>query len=155
MEQSTVVREIQDRQTQVSRRLGQIQQQLYRLEENYLDATHFRGNVVKGWEGYLDFKPRSLHSSMAAKKDRRVRASDRIFSFASITSPIPKSELDKDEETPVALHWAEEYGKAALKTSAETEKATRTVSPTPSQNAATGKDSKTASGQSAKKQRKE
>jgi hypothetical protein len=118
METSAIVRELQDRQTSVSRRLAQIQQQLYKLEEQYLDATQVRGNIVRGWEGFLDFKPRSAMNN-SAKKERRTKASDRMFSFSSIGAPIPKSELDKDEETSVALKWAEEYEKASIKTAAE------------------------------------
>lgn len=121
MEPSPIVREIQDRQTQVSRRLGQIQQQLYRLEEHYLDATILRGNVIRGWDGYLDFKPRNATaaSAMSARREKKTKASDRMLSFSSISAPIPKAELDKDEDAPSALHWAAVYTKSITKSMSE------------------------------------
>ena len=126
MESSGTVREIQDRQTQLSRRLAQLQQQLYKFEDQYLEATQIRGNVVRGWEGFLDFKPRSMHANVslsnAKKENRKLRASDRIFSFSSISAPIPRYELDKDEDAGVALKWAEEYAQAIAKTPPEGEK---------------------------------
>jgi len=139
MENSAIIREIQDRRTQVYRRLAQLQQQIYKLEDQYLEASQTRGNVVRGWEGFLDFKQRGGGSSgSSSKKEKKLRASERIFSFSSMSAPIPKSELDKDEEAEVALKWAQEYKQAFEHAKPESTKEGSTVA-----------------GSSAKRQRKE
>jgi len=51
----------------------------------YLDETSATGNVVRGWEGYIDSRPRN---ALAHKKDKRFRPSERVFSFSSFTSPV-------------------------------------------------------------------
>jgi hypothetical protein len=109
METSSLVREIQDKQTQVTRRLAQVQSQLYSLEDEYLDMTTLRGNVSRGWEGYLDFKSRSSSSAVLKRDPRKAKASERIFSFSSVSAPIPKSDLEKDEDVLTTVHWAKEY----------------------------------------------
>lgn len=107
MDSSSLVREIQDRQTQATRRLAQIQQQIYTLEDEYLDLTTARGNVSRGWEGYLDSKSRG--SSSQVRRDRKSKAGERLFSFSSVSAPIPKSDLEKDEDALTTIHWAKEY----------------------------------------------
>ena len=122
--QEGIVRELQDRQTQLSRRLAELQQQLFRLEDQYLEATQLRGNVVRGWDSYLDFKPRSLPANASSvlggqKKDRRLKGGDRLFSFSAMNAPIPKPELEREEDVSVAQKWADEYAKAVNRSVAE------------------------------------
>ena len=65
-------------------------------------------------EGYLDFK-RSANGPAKLVNLKRPRASDRIFAFSSISAPIPKSDLERDDETNVALQWADKYAQALSK----------------------------------------
>lgn len=126
-----LVREIQDRQTQVSRRLAQLQQQLFKLEDQYLEATQLRGNFARGWEGFLDYKVRGggIPSGGTNKKERKIRASDRVCSFSSLTAPMPKTELDRDEDSELALKWADKYEQMLLQENAAESKAAETTAP--------------------------
>ena len=51
MSESTtpVLKSVKERLAQVHKRNAALQQQLYDLEDAYLDATTLRGNVVRGW----------------------------------------------------------------------------------------------------------
>ncbi len=78
-----------ERQRQVQDLLAQVQEQLLMLENRYLEETAGVGNVVRGWEGYID-RPRT--QAAVHKKDRKFKPSERIFSYSSVTSPIPLDE---------------------------------------------------------------
>ena len=80
---------ITERQRQVQDLLAQVQEQLLMLENRYLEETVGVGNVVRGWEGYID-RPRTQVT--VHKKDRKFKPSERIFSYSSVTSPIPLDE---------------------------------------------------------------
>mmetsp|Transcript_17813 Transcript_17813/g.51014 ORF Transcript_17813/g.51014 Transcript_17813/m.51014 type:complete len:130 (-) Transcript_17813:105-494(-) len=90
---------IKQRQRLVQDAISAVQEQLFALENRYLEETSATGNVVRGWEGYIDSRPRS---TMASKKERRAKASERIFSFSSVTSPIPSEELARELSTNVS-----------------------------------------------------
>ncbi|KAH9260222.1 hypothetical protein BASA81_001391 [Batrachochytrium salamandrivorans] len=96
------LREIQDTQLSASQRLAQIQQKLFQFEEQYLETTHMRGNCLKGWDGYLDYKARNDNGNK-----KKFKASDKVYSFSSLTSPLPKLELEKDVDSFAAKKWAE------------------------------------------------
>lgn len=85
-----------------SQRLAQIQQKLFQFEEQYLETTHMRGNCLKGWDGFLDYKARNDNGSK-----KKFKASDKVYSFSSLSSAIPKPELDKDVDSFAAKKWAE------------------------------------------------
>jgi len=80
---------------EVAYSLQQVEQQLYEFEQKYLESTGGYGNIVKGWDGYIDSKPKN--NMQQAKRERRIKASERIFSITSATSPVPQAELEKDE----------------------------------------------------------
>jgi chromatin modification-related protein EAF6 len=77
---------ITERQRLVQDLLSQVQDQLLMLENKYLEETAGVGNVVRGWEGYID-RPRT--QAAVHKKDRKFKPSERIFSYSSVTAPIP------------------------------------------------------------------
>ncbi len=77
---------ITERQRLVQDLLAQVQDQLFMLENKYLEETAGVGNVVRGWEGYID-RPRT--QAAVHKKDRKFKPSERIFSYSSVTAPIP------------------------------------------------------------------
>ena len=60
----------------------------------YLDATLGHGNIVRGWEGYIDSKPRINAQS---KRDKKIKPSERIFSYSSYTSPIPNDDIERED----------------------------------------------------------
>lgn len=101
-QQQTHLREIQDTQMAVAQRLHKIQQTLFHFEEQYLETTQMRGNCLKGWEGFLDYKARNDNGGK-----RKFKASDRVYSFSSLSAPIPKAELEKDVDAGAARRWAE------------------------------------------------
>mmetsp|Transcript_5301 Transcript_5301/g.6683 ORF Transcript_5301/g.6683 Transcript_5301/m.6683 type:complete len:142 (-) Transcript_5301:900-1325(-) len=87
--------EIKKYQEDVSRALKDVEAQLFELEHKYLEITLPYGNIVKGWEGYIDSKPRS--SVPGHKRERKIKPSERIFSITSATSPIPNEDIEKEE----------------------------------------------------------
>jgi len=112
---SALLKAIREKKSQCRKRLAAIQDQIFEIEDHYLESTSAsgRGNVVKGWEGLVDLK----RNGLPKLANKRPKASDRIFSFSSTTAPIAKSELDRDEETEVALRWAESYAAAVARAS--------------------------------------
>jgi len=62
----------------------------------YLEETGSTGNVVRGWDGYIDSKPRML----TFRRDVKLRASERIFSYSSVTSPIPPEDIARELAAP-------------------------------------------------------
>ena len=50
----------------------------------YLEETAFYGNLVRGWEGFIDSKPKSGIN----RKEKRYKFSERIFSYGSCTSSV-------------------------------------------------------------------
>mmetsp|Transcript_5264 Transcript_5264/g.9483 ORF Transcript_5264/g.9483 Transcript_5264/m.9483 type:complete len:131 (-) Transcript_5264:122-514(-) len=90
---------IKARQREVEALLEGVQDQLYTLENKYLDETGPTGNVVKGWEGYIDSKPRTS-TAQPTKKDRKFKMSNLIFSYSSVTSPLANDEKDGGSISP-------------------------------------------------------
>ena len=81
---SDLLKALRDKRLVVHKRLNAIQGQIYDLEDAYLESTAPRGNVVRGWEGYLDYK--KAPNGQAKLNYKRPKASDRIFSFSSTTA---------------------------------------------------------------------
>ncbi len=75
--------------------MEKVQQQLYDFEDEYLESTQITGNIVRGWEGYIDLKPNRY---MNAKKEKKYKASERVFSFSSVSSPISATDIARETE---------------------------------------------------------
>ena len=101
----TQLEEIQSKAKQVTTRLNQIQNQLLKYEEQYLDVTQMRGNIQRGFDGLTDYKPRN--EALVTNIKRKLKASERLLSFSSLSAPISKSDLDRDDEVGIAKKWAE------------------------------------------------
>ena len=107
---SGLLAELRERSSVVAKRVADVQSQLMELEENYLDSTSARGNVLKGFETFLELRLSRMGAVAGLKKDpRRFKASDRVFSFSSTTAPLAKEDVARDEEAAVAGRWAAEY----------------------------------------------
>lgn len=48
-----------------------------------IEETHHYGNVIKGWEGYLNAKPKAS----ASNRKPKIGPKDRLFSSSSVTAP--------------------------------------------------------------------
>ncbi|KAL6068824.1 Chromatin modification-related protein meaf6 [Balamuthia mandrillaris] len=71
---------LMERKEILERVLENLETQIYALETSYLEDTHSRGNIVRGWE--------SFRARRGAVSHKRVRVSDknRIFSLSSATA---------------------------------------------------------------------
>ncbi|GBG23866.1 Chromatin modification-related protein MEAF6 [Hondaea fermentalgiana] len=91
------VESIQKRRQQVQAALEAVHKQLGDLENRYLEETGTTGNVVRGWEGYIDSKPRA---TLTNKKEKRLKPSERIFSYSSATAPDEITSETGQTQTP-------------------------------------------------------
>uniref|UniRef100_A0A7S2XBB0 Chromatin modification-related protein MEAF6 n=1 Tax=Lotharella oceanica TaxID=641309 RepID=A0A7S2XBB0_9EUKA len=71
------------RRAQIEEDLKNVERQIFDLEENYICDTNHYGNVIKGWEGYNNAKPKQMH----AIRKTKINEKDRIFSESSTTAP--------------------------------------------------------------------
>eukprot|EP00752_Nemacystus_decipiens_P014626 g13024.t1 len=103
--------------TSVHERLVQTERQIFDLERSYLEETRLYGNVLQGWDAYLDTKGKGSKEGKggagrgakreasddgeegegASKRTKGVELEERLFSLGSVTSPATKS-LQKLEE---------------------------------------------------------
>eukprot|EP00455_Lapot_gusevi_P056195 TRINITY_DN9279_c0_g1_i1.p1 TRINITY_DN9279_c0_g1~~TRINITY_DN9279_c0_g1_i1.p1 ORF type:complete len:120 (+),score=9.27 TRINITY_DN9279_c0_g1_i1:153-512(+) len=74
--------------------LKNVEKQIYDLEENYIEDTHHYGNIIRGWEGYINYKHK--HASIRRPK---IAEKDRIFSSSSKTAPECKRDDDEGEDS--------------------------------------------------------
>eukprot|EP00903_Cladosiphon_okamuranus_P018691 g17204.t1 len=105
--------------TSVHERLVQTERQIFDLERSYLEETRLYGNVLQGWDAYLDTKGKGkgkgkggasrgakretsddgdLEGEGSSKRAKGVELEERLFSLGSVTSPATKS-LQKLEES--------------------------------------------------------
>ncbi|CAM9602221.1 unnamed protein product [Ectocarpus fasciculatus] len=110
--------------TSVHERLVQTEKQIFDLERSYLEETRLYGNVLQGWDAYLDTKGKGAaaggkgeaaaggrggsnkreavsedgeEGEGANKRAKGVELEERLFSLGSVTSPAAKG-LQKLEE---------------------------------------------------------
>jgi len=80
--------------------LKKVEREIFDLEEKYLEDTNQHGNIVKGWDGYLNSKPKALTNAQ-----RRVKILDkhRIFTNSSTTADwiLQSQEETVTQEEPV------------------------------------------------------
>ncbi|KAJ3127597.1 hypothetical protein HK100_009675 [Physocladia obscura] len=82
---SQVERELADlmaKKKTLDRQLVAIEANIYSYEGSYLDDPN--GNIVKGYDGYINAVNRSVDSKGHARKFK-IQESDRIFSQSSVT----------------------------------------------------------------------
>ena len=77
------------RRSEVHENLSSIENQIYKLETDYLQCTAVYGNIIKGWDPEFVNTKRSI----IGQKPRKLRESDRMFSSSSVTSA---SAVDRD-----------------------------------------------------------
>jgi chromatin modification-related protein EAF6 len=89
------LRTLLQRRAQLEEDLKSTEKQIFDMEENYIDDTHHYGNVIKGWEGFLNAKPKQQHM-----RKTKIIEKDRIFSGSSATCPKVRHSL-----TCLASRW--------------------------------------------------
>ena len=88
------------RQNQLEEDLRQVERQIYELEEHYIERTQAYGNVVKGWEGFLNYR---IQKPGLPQRRTRIARADRIFSNSSVSAPLV-STCDGDGKV-LGLGW--------------------------------------------------
>jgi chromatin modification-related protein EAF6 len=82
------------RKVQLDEDLRQIEKEIFKYEEEYIDESSNYGNVIKGWDGFLTSKPK-VHTGT---RRPRIPRKDRIFSNSSLTAPVPEEEATLEDE---------------------------------------------------------
>ena len=85
------LKRLASRKAELEGELHTIERQIHELEQNYLEQTNNTGNVVKGWDGYLDLESLAKPAVTGAVA---VEPSSRVFSNSSSTAPLQES-VDK------------------------------------------------------------
>eukprot|EP00937_MAST-01D_sp_MAST-1D-sp2_P006083 g6083.t1 len=78
-----------EHQRELREQLSQCEKLIYEKETEYLEATDY-GNIVRGWDGYIDSKLRRDNAMKRAK----TQDCDRIFSLSSVSSQV----VDPEEQ---------------------------------------------------------
>ena len=72
-----------EHQRELRDQLQQCETLIFEKETEYLDSTEY-GNIVRGWDGYIDSK---LRRDPVSKRSK-IPDSDRIFSLSSVSSQV-------------------------------------------------------------------
>lgn len=75
--------ELLRRKANVEEQIAFVERQIHGLETAYLEETALYGNVVRGFDGYLQNRSTL---TQADRKRFKMRESDRLFSMSSTTS---------------------------------------------------------------------
>ena len=68
----------------IQKELNKIEDKIATLEKIYIEETCNYGNILKGWDMYLNMK--KTNSLTSLKKNTKISDKNRVFSLTSTTS---------------------------------------------------------------------
>ena len=82
----STLRQTLEKKRKVDEKLAQLEDNIYKLEGQYLEETASSGNIVRGFDGWVKGVQIGSRSAVeGARRGGRVRDEDRVFSRSSVS----------------------------------------------------------------------